>query len=97
VICSTYNIGDQPTLIVTFRNELGVLEDPTTIQFDQRAPDGTVTTRTQDNAVNTDVGIWEWMIPEPFDAPGTWHFRAAGTSGIIAVEEVTVKVRKSAF
>lgn len=94
---NTFDIGDQPTLVWTFRDEDGVLASPVAIDFSQIAPDGTRTDESIGDATEESTGVFSWTIPAPFDAPGTWQFRAAGTSGVIAAEEVTVKVRKSAF
>jgi dihydroorotase-like cyclic amidohydrolase len=78
-------------------SEPPVLADPTAITFSLRAPDGTEVNGTEANATNPSTGVWLWTIPEPFDAPGTWHFRAAATAGLVTAAETSVKVRKSAF
>jgi len=94
---TSFDIGDQPTLVFTFTNEAGVLESPTAITFSQIAPDGTQINENQTNATQESTGIWSWTIPAPFDAPGTWKYRAAATAGLIVAEELSLKVRKSAF
>jgi len=93
----TFDMGDRPTLVATFRNKSGVLEDPTEITFSLMAPDETIESQDETFAASTSTGIWEWQIPAPFDAPGTWRFHAVATSGMQVAEEMAVKVRKSAF
>lgn len=94
---TTFDVGDQPTLIWSFTDEAGVPTSPTTIDFSQKAPDKTVVVEAIADATETSTGVFSWQIPAPFDAPGTWKYRAAGTSGLIVAEELTLKVRKSAF
>lgn len=100
MICEQiYNVGDMPTLKATFydKAEPPALANPTTIEFKLKAPNGTVTTATQAAATNPSIGVWLWPIPAPFDAPGTWKFRAAGTGGVVTAEELVIKVAKSSF
>lgn len=93
-----FDLGDRPTLEATFRNKEGVLENPTAITFRLMAPSGTITaTEDETFATNPSTGVWEWQIPDPFDAPGTWKFHALATSGMQVAEEIAVKVRKSSF
>ena len=93
----TFDMGDRPTLVATFRTLAGVLDDPTAITFRLMAPDGTVETQDETFATNSSIGVWEWQVPGPLDAPGTWRFHAVATSGMQVAEEIAVKVRKSAF
>jgi hypothetical protein len=99
VSCDIYDIGDQPSLKATFYDdsEPPVLADPTAITFSLKAPDGTVVSGTESSATNPSTGVWLWTIPAPFDAPGTWYFRAAATAGLITAAETSIKVRKSNF
>jgi hypothetical protein len=94
---NTFDIGDKPTLVFTFTDEDGVLTTPTAVDFTQRAPDGTETAKTIVDATEESTGVLSWPIPAPFDAPGTWKFRAAATAPFFTAEELTLKVRKSAF
>ena len=93
----TFDIGDQPTFVWTFRDENDVLTTPLAVTFSQRAPDGTVVIENFGNATEESTGVLSWQIPAPFTAPGTWKYRVAATSGVVVAEELTVKVRKSAF
>ena len=93
----TFDIGDQPTFVWTFRDEENVLTSPLVVQFSQRAPDGTIVTENLGDATEESPGVLSWQIPAPFNASGTWKYRAAATSGVVVAEELTVKVRKSAF
>ena len=94
---NVFDIGDQPTFVWTFRDENDVLTTPLAVTFSQLAPDGTLTTENLGNATEESTGVLSWQIPVPFDAPGTWKYRVAATSGVIVAEELSVKVRKSAF
>lgn len=93
----TFDIGDQPTFVWTFKNENGILTTPLAVTFSQRAPDGAIVNENLGNATEESTGVLSWQIPAPFNAPGTWKYRAAATSGVVVAEELTVKVRKSAF
>jgi hypothetical protein len=92
-----FDIGDQPTFVWTFRDENDVLTTPLAVTFSQIAPDGTRTDENLGNATEESVGVLSWQIPAPFNAAGTWKYRVAATSGVVVAEELTVKVRKSAF
>jgi len=94
---TTFDIGDQPTLVFTFTDENGVLTTPTAVDFTQKAPDGTETAKTVLDATVESTGVLSWLIPAAFDAPGTWKFRAAATAPFYTAEELVLKVRKSHF
>jgi hypothetical protein len=93
----TFDMGDRPTLVAVFKNKAGQLDTPTGVTFSLMAPDGAVQSQDETFAVNSSTGVWEWQIPAPFDAPGTWKMHALATAGLQVAEEVAVKVRKSAF
>ena len=93
----TFDMGDRPTLVAVFKDKAGQLDDPTGITFSLMAPDGTIQSEDQTAATNPSTGVWEWQIPAPFDAPGTWRMHALATAGLQVAEEIVVKVRKSTF
>jgi hypothetical protein len=93
----TFDIGDLVEVVVKFVDVDGQPADPTSITFKQRSPDGTIVPLSETDASNPGVGEWRWLMPGPFDAAGTWHFRAEATNGLITAVEQSVRVRKSAF
>ena len=93
----TFDMGDQPTLVATFRDKTGDLDTPTRVTFRLKAPNGDVVSQDETFATNSSTGVWEWQIPDPLDAPGTWRMHALATSGLQVAEEVEFKVRKSKF
>jgi hypothetical protein len=93
----TYDIGDRPVLICTFRDEDDVLTTMNTIVFKIISPAGTVTTNSIANATSPSTGVYEWQIPTAFATSGRWVLRAAGTSPIETAAELVVRVRDSAF
>lgn len=93
----TFDVGDRPTLVATFRNKTGDLNTPSSVMFSLMAPNGDIESRDETFATNPSTGVWEWEIPSPFDVPGTWRFRALATAGLQVAEEIEVVVRKSKF
>lgn len=92
-----YDIGDQVTLIATFRDSNGDLADPSAITFEVREPNSTTTQKSEVDASNPSIGVWHWLIPKPFDASGTWELRAAATAPFASAEVVALGVKKSKF
>ena len=94
---STFDIGDQPTVVVTFKDAGGTLADPTAITFSVLAPAGTAVSEDQTNATNPSTGIWHWELPSAIDRAGKWQVRAAATLGLICAVEDSFHVRDSDF
>jgi hypothetical protein len=97
-MANTYDIGDNPRLTATFRNEADAVADPTSIVAKYRKPDGTVVTLTYgvDLALYKDsTGIYHTDIT--VDMAGRWYYRFVGTGNVIAAEETYFDVEKSAF
>lgn len=94
---TTHDIGDRPVITGTFTDVDGAPANPSAITFRLIAPDGTVSTGTHVDAVNSAVGTWSWPIPAPFDQSGVWYARVEGTAGVIAAAESRITVRVSAF
>ena len=92
-----FDMGDRPTLVATFRDKEGQLDTPTGVTFSLQSPSGVIQSQDQTSAINSSTGVWEWQIPAPFDAPGTWRMHALATAGLQVAEEIVVKVRKSTF
>lgn len=93
----TFDIGDRPTLVTTFRNTAGTLTNPTAITFSVLSPSGSMATQTQASATNPSTGIWHWELPSTIDIAGRWQVRAAATSGLICAVEQSFNVRDSDF
>ena len=97
---STFDIGDQPTLVVTFKGNDGVLADPTNIDFEVLRPsdaEGTPSvTGTEVNATNPSTGVWQYVLPQ-LDEEGHWEVRATGTAGVVASVTQRFVVRATRF
>lgn len=97
---STFDIGDQPTLVVTFKTADGTLADPTGITFEVLHPsdvDGAPTTTANETAAtNPSTGIWHYTVPL-LDEEGWWRVRAKGTAGVVAAVELKFQVRATRF
>jgi hypothetical protein len=93
----SFPIGTRPTLTVTFRNLDGELEDPSAITFRLKPPQGDIVVNLIDAATNVSVGVWEWQLPDPLDAPGTWWLSASATGGMQTADEICFQVPKSKF
>lgn len=93
---TVYDIGDKPTFVATFKDSTGTLADPTAIDFEVLAPDGTSTTGTIVDASNPSTGVYHYVLPD-LDQEGWWYVRAAGTSGVVAAVEQKFRVRASQF
>jgi len=89
-----YDIGDKPTVTVTFRNEAGVATNPGAVTGLIRTPDGVEATLSA--PTNPGTGIYAWSLPTLTQA-GPHVVRAKGTSGLIAAVEVAFTVQRSAF
>jgi hypothetical protein len=75
-----------------FRDEDGVLIDPTTVTWTVQKPDGTVAEPAGDED-HPSVGVYYlWVV---LDAPGKWLVEAQGDGTVIVAGEKTVKARKS--
>lgn len=90
-----YDIGDQPVVTGTFRDVDDALTTPPTITITVREPDGTETDYDQTDATNPSVGVWAFEMPGPLDSCGIWTVKFFGTTGLIAAQEVSFKVRCS--
>jgi hypothetical protein len=94
--------GTQPAVKATFRNEAGVLVDPTGIQATTLSPAKVPTVYTWPGAAEIakdiseePIGVWRFTFPGPLTETGKWIVQIAGTVGVIAVNEVTVNVKKT--
>ncbi len=92
---STWDIGDQITVVTTFTDTSGALADPTTVVCAHRKPSGTEVTGAAPTA-HPSVGVYHYTLPV-FDEVGPWAWRMKGTAGLIAAVEGVVTVRKTKF
>jgi len=95
-----FDIGDQVIWVATFRNDAGVLTNPTAVTFQVQKPDGVemAAVSTPNAAItNPSVGVWEYLQPTALDQAGTWWARARGTAGLLAADEISRTVNSSVF
>ena len=91
-----FDIGDQPTLVVTFKNVGGTLQSPSSITFTVMDPAGTKITAPIGSATTPSTGVFHWTLPV-IDKAGTWRVGARATAGILTAVEETFSVRDSFF
>ena len=83
------HVGDRCTVVTTFKNEAGVLTSPVTVTGEYRAP--SATTPTPLAATESSTGVWRMLLPT-FTEGGIWAWHIAGTSGLIAADQGTIRV-----
>jgi hypothetical protein len=91
---ASYDIGDRPTVTVTFTNESGVLTSPSTVVFLTKDPAGTEASNAA--TTNPSTGVYTYTFPT-LTQSGVYSWRAKGTAGLIAATEGSFGVRVTAF
>lgn len=92
-----YDIGDEPTLSITFLTPdttTGI--DPTTVVCRVKAPDGTVTSKTYGSdveVVRDATGVYHLLVL--ITQSGTYRYRWEGTGAAQGAEEGRFDVRRS--
>ena len=92
----THDVGDIRRLAATFRDHLGALVDPDTVQFTMAIPDGTATTYTYGAGAEIrreSVGVF--YSEYRFTAPGRHVYRWSTDGNVVAAEEYEVYIRRS--
>jgi hypothetical protein len=86
---SDYQIGDIAVLSATFTDDGDppIYEDPTTVLFSVRAPDGTVSTPT---ATQTGPGVYTAEVA--IDQSGLWTYKVLGTGDVQAADQKSFRV-----
>ena len=85
---SSYDIGDQRRLTVTFTDINDVDADPTAIHFIMNEPDGVQTSHAYGDSpavlIKSAVGIYyvDWLITKQ----GRHHYKFTGTGAVVAAE-----------
>lgn len=104
---NTYDIGDEATLVATFRNAAGALANPDPVLFRYKEPDGTLVTKTQWTAavpgpdiVNISPGVFSAKIAIT-KSGGFYAWHWLGKGAVPAAKEsdadTALKVRTSGF
>lgn len=75
-------LGNLVELAVAFTNALGEPENPSAVVCQVLPPTGKRETLTPSN---TNVGMFTQLVT--VDVPGCWHYRFAGTGGLVAAGE----------
>ncbi len=91
----TYDIGDRLTLKVLFKNDVGILADPTTVTCRVRKPNRQVVTFTGAQLQHPGPGDFRASID--IDQPGRWTYRFEGTGALVAADETIFDVTPSVF
>jgi hypothetical protein len=89
-----FDIGDRPTITVTFSNEAGTATSPSTVVFLVRTPAGVESSNAATS--NPSTGVYTYTFPTITES-GVWSWRAKGTAGLIAATEGRFNVRTSVF
>ncbi len=77
---TTYDIGDVARLTAVFRDEGGVLVDPTTVTYEARKPGGSLIAYTYGvggQLVRVSAGTYR--VDQPVDEAGLWNYRFKST------------------
>lgn len=93
-----YDVGDLIRCTGTFTDADGNVQDPTTVIFKMREPDGTITTYTynvDDEAVRSSEGVY--YVDVSATSHGVWSYRWAGTGTGQAAGETQFRVYDSRF
>ena len=95
---SEYILGNVVRCSVSFRNEAGILADPTAVIFKLRLPSGTITTYTFGVGVvivKDGVGLYRVDVDAGFC--GIWEYRFYSTGSGQAAEEGKFQIVSSRF
>jgi hypothetical protein len=88
-------VGARPIVEARFRDEDGVLTDPSAVTVITRDPNGDETQYdTPDGAItNPSTGVWQFQFPAAITVAGIWWIYFQGTSGVIAASQIKLRVR----
>lgn len=86
---TTYDVGDQVRLEVTFAASDGIGTNPSAVVLAILAPDGTSSTPTP---VSSGSGVYYHLLT--LTQAGRWRYRWTGTGAVIASEEGEIDVRR---
>lgn len=93
-----YDIADSVRVTAEFRNNSGVLTDPTTVTLKVKTPEGTITTYVYNSGseiVKSATGIYYSDID--ITRVGTHHYRWVGTGTIKAAGESRFTIKHTEF
>lgn len=90
---NTYAVGQAVTLSATFKTNVGVATDPTTIALKVRTPDGLTTAYTYAAAQLTRDSAGAYHLDYTTALPGAHVYRFEGAGAVAAVAEGTFMVR----
>lgn len=92
-MATKYIEGTTVKVKAEFRNVDNVLIDPSTVNLKYKTPDGTVTTKTSPDVLNTGVGLYEIYVT--LTDAGKWAFRWEGSGNNGSVNEAVIMVQNS--
>lgn len=91
----SYPWGHTIKIQVEFRNEAGVLTNPTTTTLKTIDPAGVLVTYAQAALTNPSTGKWNKSVLA--NKEGIWHWRWEGTGAVDAVDEGSFEMLKTQF
>lgn len=91
-----YDLGDLVRVSGTFKTQAGAAIDPSTVSFEFRRPDGTVTSYAYPATIVRD-SLGTYHVDIDANAPGTWRYRWESTGTGQAAEEGAFVVKESAL
>ena len=94
----TYYIGDLIRISAVFTNESDVEADPSTVTVKYKDPSSVESSKVYgvDGEVIKD-STGNYHIDIDMDEGGFWYYRWEGTGAVVAAEEASLEVEKSAF
>jgi hypothetical protein len=83
-----YEVGDRIIVQTVFTNEAGTPTSPSALVGDVRSPSGVLTPLTP---ADQGSGVIRMTLPT-FTEGGVWRWYVAGTAGVIAADQGTIRV-----
>jgi hypothetical protein len=83
-----YEVGDRIVVQTVFTNEAGTPTSPSALTGEVRSPSGVLTPLTP---ADMTLGVVRMTLPT-FTEGGVWRWYVAGTAGVIAADQGTIRV-----
>lgn len=92
---NTYVVGQELKLKATFKDEAGVVEDPTTVTFKVIDPLGVETVYS--TPTRESKGAYHQVITLTTKVGGVWTYRSEGTGNLVGAGEGQFKTQGDPF
>lgn len=92
----TFQLGQKPTLTLTYTDVDGALADPSSPVLQVKYPDGTETDYTT-GFTKVSLGVWTWAFPDVLSLDGRYFLRSTDDGSVGFSEEAEFFVASSHF